>query len=101
MKERRFPWKMRPSILNQTGEFPSKSKEEAKADINRQAPSFSSSPLFFILSGRTSGCYPRATILNTNTNRAMVSQRPTTVMYCAKPFPVSAMASAPAAPAFP
>ncbi len=57
--------------------------------------------LFFTASGQVSGYYPRVTILNTNTNNAIVSQRPTTVIYCAKPFPVSAMASAPAAPAFP
>ena len=42
--------------------------------------------------------YPNATILKTSANNATVSQRPTTVRYCEKPFPVSANASAPAAP---
>ena len=45
--------------------------------------------------------YPNATILKTSANNATVSQRPTTVRYCEKPFPVSANASAPAAPALP
>jgi len=45
--------------------------------------------------------YPNATMLKTSANNATVSQRPTTVMYCEKPFPVSAKASAPAAPALP
>ena len=45
--------------------------------------------------------YPKATMLKTSANNATVSQRPTTVMYCEKPFPVSAKASAPAAPALP
>ena len=40
-------------------------------------------------------------MLNTSANRATVSQRPTTVMYWEKPLPVSANASAPAAPALP
>jgi len=45
--------------------------------------------------------YPNATILKTSANNATVSQRPTTVIYCENPFPVSAKASAPAAPALP
>ena len=45
--------------------------------------------------------YPKATMLKTSANSATVSQRPTTVIYCEKPFPVSAKASAPAAPALP
>ena len=48
-----------------------------------------------------SNIYPKATMLKTSANNATVSQRPTTVMYCEKPFPVSANASAPAAPALP
>ena len=44
---------------------------------------------------------PKATMLKTRANRATVSQRPTTVIYWEKPLPVSAKASAPAAPALP
>ena len=40
-------------------------------------------------------------MLKTSTKRATVSQRPTTVIYCEKPFPLSARASAPDAPAMP
>jgi len=45
--------------------------------------------------------YPSATKPKTSENNATVSQRPTTVIYCEKPLPVSARASAPAAPALP
>ena len=53
------------------------------------------------VSGFYAMIYPRATMLKTSAKRATVSQRPTTVMYCEKPLPVSARASAPAAPALP
>ena len=42
-----------------------------------------------------------AIIENTIANKATDSQRPTTMMYWAKPFPVSPRASEPAAPALP
>ena len=45
--------------------------------------------------------YNYAIILNTIANKATDSQRPTTMMYWAKPFPVSPRASEPAAPALP
>ena len=45
--------------------------------------------------------YNYAIIENTIANNATDSHNPTTIMYCANPFPVSPNASEPAAPAFP
>ena len=64
---------------------------------SRREPSFVEVVVFAIYES----VYPSATKLKTSANNATVSQRPTTVMYCEKPFPVSAKASAPAAPALP